>query len=150
MTTWIWRPFQKLKPAELYDILALRQEVFMLEQHCLYEDLDYKDHRALHLMGKQKNKLVAYLRLLPKNIPYPDAISFGRVVTAPSIRGQDIGKQLIQQVLNYLEKKRSRAPIIISAQLYLEKLYQSFSFKSVDKPYNEDGIPHIKMIKHDK
>jgi len=144
---WKWSSFSELSNIELYDICALRQQVFVLEQQCLYPDLDYHDQDAMHLLGIKDKKLLAYSRLLPKNVPYPNAISFGRVVTDKSARGQGLGKELIQQILSYLENKNNTAPIIISAQLYLEQLYQSFGFQSVGEPYDEDNIPHIKMIR---
>jgi ElaA protein len=150
MVIWKWALFAELSPAELYDICALRQQVFVLEQQCLYPDLDYHDQVANHLMGFQDKKMVAYLRILPKDIPYKDAVSFGRVLTAKSVRGQGIGKNLVEQALYFLEKNKNTYPIIISAQLYLEQLYQSFGFESVGEPYDEDNIPHIKMIIHAK
>lgn len=142
---WKLASFSELSTKELYDILALRQDVFILEQRCPYPDLDYRDHKAEHLMGVLDGKIVAYLRLLPKDLPYTGAISFGRVLTAKSVRGQGVGKELIEQVLSYLEKNNNTLPIVISAQLYLEKFYQSFGFKSLGEAYDEDSIPHIKM-----
>lgn len=150
MLEWKWVSFSELTNAELYDICALRQEVFVLEQQCFYLDLDYRDQVANHLMGIQDQKLVAYLRLLPKDLPYANAISFGRVLTAPTVRGTGVGKKLLQQVLDYLKERNNQHDIIISAQLYLEKMYQSFGFKSVGEPYDEDNIPHIKMIMYAK
>jgi len=150
MVQWKWALFSELTNAEVYDICALRQEVFVLEQNCIYRDLDYRDQNANHLLGIQDQKLVAYLRLLPKDVPYKHAISFGRVITAKWVRRTGIGKQLITQVLTYLEQQNNKNDIIISAQLYLEKLYQSFGFESVGEPYDEDNIPHIKMIIHAK
>lgn len=147
MILWHWRSFEELTTHELYDILALRQDVFVIEQQCKDQDLDHRDQKALHLLGIQNNKLVAYLRLFPTGVLYPDAATFGRVLTAESARGQGIGKEAIQQVFLYLEKLGNTAPIIISAQLYLQKFYESFGFQVISDPYDEAGIPHIKMRK---
>lgn len=147
MQQWEWRTFEELNNQELYDILSLRQEVFVIEQHCFYSDLDYQDQQAMHLLGINEGKLTAYLRLLPAHTPYPDAVSFGRVLTAPFARGRGLGKDLITQVLLYLDKRQNTLPIMISAQLYLERFYQSFGFETISGPYDEAGIPHIKMKK---
>lgn len=147
MLTWRWRAFNELSPAELYDILALRQAVFVVEQKCSYNDLDYLDQKALHLQGSYNGQLVAYLRLLPVGTPYPDGISFGRVLTAKSVRKQAVGKALIQETLRYLQDTHCHEPIIISAQLYLQKFYEAYGFKTLGHAYDEDNIPHIKMIK---
>lgn len=147
MLTWTWNTFDELTPRALYDILALRMEVFMLEQKCLYPELDYNDQDALHLLGTKNGKLVAYLRLLPKDYAYPGAVSFGRVVSSPSVRGEGIGKKLMLQVLAYLEQQNNTVPIIIYAQLYLQRFYESFGFKIQGESYLEDDIPHIQMVK---
>lgn len=147
MLDWRWRSFEELSNQELYDILALRQTVFLIEQQCIYPDTDYRDQKCQHLLGMQDNKLAAYLRVLPKDMPYPGAVSFGRVLTAPFARKQGLGKQLIEKTLLYLTEIGNTLPIIISAQMYLEQFYQSFGFKTVSQPYDEDGIPHIKMKK---
>ncbi len=147
MLNWYWRTFEALQLHELYEIAALRQSVFIVEQKCAYPDLDYQDQFAMHLLGTQDNKLVAYLRLLLKNSPYPDAVSFGRVAVIESARNQGLGSQLIQKVLEHLTINEEKRPIIISAQLYLKKFYETFDFCAVGKPYDEDGIPHIKMAK---
>lgn len=145
MLQWKWCSFQDLTNQDLYSILALRQSVFIVEQQCRYIDIDGRDEKCMHLMGIQNNQLAAYLRVLPKDVAYPDAMSFGRVVTAQFARKQGLGKELIQQTLLYLNEIGNTLPVIISAQMYLEKFYQSFGFESVGKPYQEDGIPHIKM-----
>lgn len=147
MIKWQWRTFNELTSKELYDILALRQEVFLLEQACLYPDLDYFDQKAMHLLGWEDGKLIAYARVFDKDIRYPDSLSVGRVVTSPKLRGRGIGKELMRQVLIHTEQHLSETSITISAQLYLKNFYESFGFKVIGEPYDEDGIPHIKMIK---
>lgn len=145
MTKWLWRTFDELTTSELYDILALRQEVFVVEQKCLYLDLDYQDQKALHLLGLNNNKLVAYLRLFPKGTVYSDAICFGRVLTRQSERGKSLAKAAMEQLFSYLSEKESTDAIVISAQLYLKDFYARYGFKQVGQPYDEDGIPHVKM-----
>lgn len=145
MTTWHWKKFQELTTEELYDILALRQEVFVLEQKCLYPDIDHQDQRAVHLLGIDNGKLVAYLRLFPSGTFFPDAVSFGRVVTRGSERGKGLAKEAMNQVETYL--KNNTAPVIISAQVYLKPFYATYGYRAVGEPYDEDGIPHIKMTK---
>ena len=147
MLTWQWRSFAELKNNELYDLLSLRQNVFIIEQNCIYNDLDYLDQKAMHLLGYKDNQLAAYLRLLPKDVPYAGSLSFGRVLTAKNMRGQALGKEMITETLRYLKQQDNTLPITISAQLYLKKFYESFGFAGVGEPYDEDGIPHLKMIK---
>src|SRR5689334_12191049 len=121
MLSWQWRSFADLSNQELYDILALREKVFTLEQKCTYNDLDYIDQKAMHLLGVRDQQLVAYLRVIPQDILYPGAVSFGRVLTIQEARGQGISKAMVQETLRYLKQNHNTAPIIISAQLYLEK-----------------------------
>lgn len=148
MTTWHWKTFGELTTQELYDIMHLRQEVFALEQNCLYQDLDYRDQAAMHLFGVKNNKMVAYLRLFPKGILFPDAISFGRVLTVSSERNKGLAKEAMNQVINFLNRQFNDDPIIISAQLYLKEFYSKYGLKPVGEAYNEDGIPHIEMKGH--
>jgi ElaA protein len=145
MLNWRWHTFSELTVQELYEVLRLRAEVFIIEQNCVFQDLDNQDQFARHLLGTQNNKLVAYLRLLPANKDYPDWISIGRVITAPEARGQGLGKYAMTEALRYLKEHRNNSPIVISAQKYLEKFYQGFGFQPEGKPYDEDGIEHIRM-----
>lgn len=145
MLHWNWRSFHELNTTELYDVLALRQSVFIDEQQCRFMDIDYRDQHCTHLLGREHNRLAAYLRVLPKDLAYPNAVSFGRVVTAPFARGIGMGKELVREALSYIKLHYADTPIIISAQMYLEKFYQSFDFKTISEQYMEDGIPHIKM-----
>jgi ElaA protein len=147
MLHWKWRSFSELTNQELYNLIELRQTVFVIEQQCIYTDMDYLDQECMHLLGMKDNKLAGYLRVLPKDVAYPNAVSIGRVVTAPFARGQGVGKELLTQALDYLDKTGNLLPILIGAQLYLEKFYQSFGFETVSEPYDEDGILHIKMKK---
>ena len=131
---------------EVYEILSVRQEVFVVEQKCFYQDCDGADAKAFHLRGYQENKLVAYLRAFPAGVKFPEQ-SIGRVLTAPSHRGLGVGKVLMNEGLVRAEKEFGRAPIRIAAQAHLEKFYREFSFAPEGKVFMEDGIPHLEMLR---
>ena len=144
-TSWSCKSFDTLTSAELYSILQLRNEVFVVEQNCVYQDCDDKDPQSHHFMGWQQNKLVAYTRLIPAGVAY-DEISIGRVVTSPSVRGNKIGKELMQRSIEKLHELFGKSAIMIGAQLYLKRFYESLGFVQCSNIYLEDGIEHIKMI----
>lgn len=141
---WEYKKFESLTAFELYAILQLRNEVFVVEQHCVYQDADNKDQPAYHLCGWDGNRLVAYCRILPKGISYQHP-SIGRVVTSPQYRGGGYGKQLMKLAVEKTILQFQDPVIIISAQLYLLRFYQSIGFEQVSDEYFEDGIPHIQM-----
>ncbi|MDR3491064.1 MAG: GNAT family N-acetyltransferase [Gammaproteobacteria bacterium] len=147
MLEWQHREFSELSTNELYDILALRQNVFNVEQQCTEPDIDYLDQKAIHLLGIQDNKLTAYLRLFLPGTKYPNAACIGRVLTAKSARGKGYGKAAMEQALTYLKEQKISAPIVISAQIYLEKFYSDYGFNKIGEPYEEAGIIHIPMRK---
>lgn len=147
MITWTCKTFSELTNIELYKILQLRNEVFVVEQKCAYQDCDDKDLEAYHLAAWEGGNLIAYARLLPKGISYADAVSIGRVVTSPKERGKDIGKQLMQHSIDKIYALFKKVPIKISGQLYLKKFYESFAFVQLGAMYLEDDIPHILMEK---
>ena len=141
---WFLKKFHELSNDELYAILQLRNEVFIVEQNCPYQDLDNKDQDAWHLLGINEGKLTAYTRLFPPGIFYTEA-SIGRVVTSPEVRGSGIGRELMKKSIYYAENLFGKVPITIGAQLYLKIFYESLGFISFGEEYLEDGIPHIKM-----
>lgn len=143
---WLLRRFDELTPYQLYAILQLRNEVFVVEQNCVFQDADDKDQDSYHLMGFLDNKLVAYTRLVPAGVSYAQA-SIGRVVTSPSVRRSGAGKLLMQQSIDSLYTLFGKVPIKIGAQLYLQHFYESFGFKRISDIYLEDGIEHIYMLK---
>jgi ElaA protein len=145
--TWSVKEFDELKIAELYEILHLRCEVFVVEQNCVFQDVDFKDQKAYHVMGRVDGKLAAYTRLLPAGVSYPE-ISIGRVVTAPFARNSGIGKKLMQESIDTLYRIYGRQTIKIGAQFYLKKFYESFGFQQSGEIYPEDGIDHIEMLLH--
>lgn len=140
-------PFYELSHDELYAILALRQEVFIVEQNCPFLDADGKDQLALHLMIFDKDQqLVAYTRLFDKDVYYEGYTSIGRVVTSPKARGGGLGRVLMEKSIEKVLELFGQAPIKIGAQKYLEKFYQSLGFQPTGNDYIEDGIPHTYMI----
>lgn len=144
--TWTLRFFDALTPFELYRILNLRNEVFVIEQNCLYLDTDEKDLQAWHLMGwNESGGLMAYCRLLPPAVSY-DQMSIGRVVTHADARNTGAGKELMQRALQQCKELFGAAEVKIGAQLYLKGFYESLGFKQVSKVYLEDGIEHIEML----
>lgn len=142
---WIHKKFDELTLHELYDILQLRSEVFVVEQQCAFLDADNKDKDSYHVMGWKDHMLAAYTRLLPPKIVYEEA-SIGRVVTSPNARNKGIGKELMQYSISVCYSVFGKIPIKIGAQLYLKNFYESFGFRQDSAIYVEDGIDHIEMI----
>lgn len=139
-----YKSFEDLSPAELYAIMQLRGEVFVVEQQCPYLDADGKDPFCFHLMIWDEDKLAAYARLLPKGLAYEQA-SIGRVVSSPAYRGKGAGKLLMQQAIAFCNELFGPGPIKIGAQLYLKRFYESLGFVKCSEMYLEDGIEHIEM-----
>ena len=150
MISFVNKNFQALTTEELYKILALRAEVFVVEQNCPYQDVDGKDSHSIHVLGYIKNKLVAYARVLGQGVSYQEYASIGRVVTSPSIRGKKFGHELVDFSIKVCQKNFPGQPIKISAQAHLEKFYNKHGFKATGEAYLEDDIPHIGMILKDK
>jgi ElaA protein len=145
MITWICKPFDELSVHELYAILQLRNEVFVVEQNCVFQDADNKDQLSYHLMGWQQSSLIAYTRLVPPGVAYAEP-SIGRVVTSITARRSGIGKELMQQSVAGCKKLFGNNIIRIGAQLYLKKFYSSLGFVPTGGIYPEDGIEHIQML----
>lgn len=144
---WQLKKFDELTLYELYQILGLRNEVFVVEQGCFYQDIDGKDLACHHLMGvSDDGALKAYTRIVPPGLSYLD-VSIGRVITSASVRKNGIGKELLKRSLDSVTLLYGRVPIEISAQLYLKSFYESFGFRQVGDTYVEAGIAHIKMHK---
>lgn len=146
--TWYHKHFKELNTTELYQILQLRNEVFIVEQHCPFQDLDDKDLKCYHFIGfdTDSQKVMAYTRIVPAGISFEEA-SIGRVVTSALARNEGIGKQLMSKSIELLEEFYGSVSIKIGAQLYLKKFYESFGFQQVEEVYLEDGIEHILMIR---
>lgn len=144
--SWLLKKFDELTPAQLYAILQLRNEVFVVEQNCVFQDADNYDQPAFHLMGFINDKLVAYTRLLQPGQTYKQA-SIGRVVTSASVRRSGAGKLLMQKSIEQVFQLFGEGEIKIGAQLYLKNFYASFGFEQVSNVYLEDGIEHIYMVR---
>lgn len=150
MTEWQWKTFAELGNQELYEVLAQRQHVFILEQQCLWNDFDGLDQDAHHLLGWQviggKRQLVAYLRCLAPGAKYTE-MSLGRVMTSKEGRGSGVGRELVALGIAHAERQYPGHRIKIGAQMYLEKFYASFGFVTISAPYEEDGIMHVDMLR---
>lgn len=140
------KPFASLSPYELYAIIRLRNEVFVVEQNCVFQDADNKDQDSLHLMYWNGKELMAYCRLLPAGLTYRE-MSIGRVVSSPAYRKTGAGKLLIKEAIERIYEVFGKGPIRIGAQCYLIQFYASFGFESEGEVYLEDGIEHIEMVK---
>ena len=148
MLSWQCKSFNELTNEELYKIIQLRIEVFAVEQNVVYQDCDNKDFVSYHFYAILNNEIVAYSRITPPGISYRDAASIGRVVTSSDMRGRSLGKQLFEKGLEQLYQIFGQIPVIISAQVYLIKFYENFSFIQQGDIYIEDSIPHITMVKN--
>ncbi|SEL43143.1 GNAT family N-acetyltransferase [Parapedobacter koreensis] len=144
---WDIKPFDALSLEELYKILQLRQEVFILEQACVYSDLDNKDQKSFHLMGWHGDVLAAYTRLIPWGISYPDATSIGRVLVAKDFRGIRLGEELMLRSIEAIYARYGRHTIKIGAQQHLKAFYNHLGFEQTSEPYMDAGILHIEMTR---
>lgn len=149
--TWQCKDFSNLSVEQLYELLKLRVDVFVVEQTCYYPDLDSDKNKldrhpkTIHLLGYQKDELVAYLRVVPKGESYQDKISIGRVAIAETARGKGLGNELMVEALRLCKLNFPNESIKISAQQHLKSYYQQHGFEQVSEMYLEDGIPHIGM-----
>ena len=141
------KAYQEITKEELYALLQLRSEVFVVEQDCVYQDIDGKDQKALHVLGFKEKKLVAYTRLF-KPGDYFDKASIGRVVVKENERHNNYGNQIMRVSIQAIKEHFKETTIKISAQCYLKKFYNNLGFKEVGEEYLEDGIPHIAMLLH--
>lgn len=148
--SWQWSRFRDLRPEDLYEVVRLRESVFIVEQKCAYLDADGRDPAAWHLLGwiqsEGEPRLVAYARVFEPGVRYVEG-SVGRVVTAVEVRRTGIGQVLMSEALRRLEELAPAQPIRLAAQRYLENFYESFGFKTASAPYEEDGIMHVDMLR---
>ena len=143
---WHWRSFGELSTSELYSILAARQQVFVVEQNCAYQDLDGKDLNALHLTAWSAWDVAAYLRLIAPGVSFAEP-SLGRVLTTRNARGTGLGRELVARGLEKVYELYPTLPTRIGAQAHLERFYESLGFVRASEPYDEDGILHIEMLR---
>lgn len=145
---WELKKFEDLKTEDIYKILKIRNEVFIVEQLCPYQDCDGKDENAYHLYLEDKGKIIAYLRILKKGVSY-DQISIGRVLVHKDYRGKGIARKLMLKALNFIDVNLNEREVKIQAQSYLVNFYGSLGFKKTSEEYLEDDIPHIDMLYKD-
>ena len=138
-----YKKFDNLSRKEIHDLFLLRSEVFVVEQNCVYQDIDGRDEKAEHVLVKKNNKIIAYARVLE----YSDRnnISIGRIVVSKKERGNSLGSYLLDFILKKIHQEKPKRPIKISAKAHLEKFYTDHGFKRSSNTYMEDGIPHISM-----
>ena len=140
------KSFEQLTKQELYDVLHLRSEVFVVEQDCVYQDIDGKDQKALHVLGYKNNELIGYTRVFKPGLYFKES-SIGRVVVEKNHRQNKYGYNLMEASIKAIKKYFNETLIKISAQCYLKQFYTNVGFKAIGNEYLEDGIPHITMIK---
>ena len=157
MLTWRFERFDNLAPRDLHDIFRARIEVFVIEQACLFQDIDGTDPSGWHLMGRHspspsplgegrgEGQLVAYCRILPPGVKYPEP-TIGRVLTTAAVRGTGAGRELMREALARTQALWPDRPVRIGAQQRLERFYQEMGFEPCSEPYDEDGILHIEML----
>ena len=139
--------YNELTKEELYGLLQLRSQVFVVEQNCVYQDIDGKDQKSLHVLGKKDNVIIAYSRIFKKGDYFKES-SIGRVVVDKNSRHHQYGTQIMHASIEAIQNTFHTKIIKISAQLYLENFYTGFGFKPTGNSYLEDGIPHVAMIKN--
>ncbi|HEX3097587.1 MAG TPA: GNAT family N-acetyltransferase [Usitatibacter sp.] len=146
MIDWRFARFDELSPREVHDLYRARIAAFVVEQDCVFQDLDGVDPECWHLLGYEGTELVAYCRLVPPGVKYPEP-SIGRVVTTQAARGTGRGRALMAEALARAEKLWPGRPIRIGAQQRLERFYEDFGFVTASAPYDEDGILHVEMVR---
>ena len=139
------KSFKELTNFELYEILKIRSEIFVVEQNCIYNDPDGKDRDATHMIIREKNEIVGYIRLLKRGVSYIDSPSIGRVLVAKNARGKGIARNLMVVGIDYIIKNWNEKHITIGAQEYLKEFYKSLGFVGISDVYDDEGIPHLDM-----
>ncbi len=140
------KKFSELSTEEIYNILKLRSEVFVVEQNCVYQDIDEKDQKAIHLFIEKNSEIIAYTRIFKKGDYYEENPSIGRVVVSKKERGKNLGKEIMKKSIYYIKENMDEKKIELSAQKYLDKFYKELQFYSEGEEYLEDGIPHQRMF----
>lgn len=142
---WKVKKFSELTTNELYEILKIRVEIFVVEQDCVYQDLDSKDKVSYHLFLEDNEEIIAYLRILPKGLSYPE-VAIGRVLTKATYRKKGLSREMVKRAIDFVSDTLEEKKIRISAQAYLVEFYKSFGFEPTSDIYLEDGIEHIEML----
>lgn len=147
---WKTKKYNELTVEELYNILTVRNEVFVVEQNCPYQDCDGKDKHAYHLFLDDNGDVIAYTRILEKGVSY-DEVSIGRFLVQEKYRGKGLAKEMLLKAISFIEESLNEKAIRLSGQVYIKEFYKCFGFKEVSDTYLEDDIPHVEMLyKSDK
>mgnify|MGYP000164786528 CR=1 FL=1 len=142
---WKIKKYEDLTIDELYNILKVRNEVFVVEQNCPYQDCDEKDKRAYHLFLEDNGEIIAYSRIIEKGVSY-DEVSIGRFLVQKKYRGKGFAREMLSKAIKFIEESLNENAIRISGQVYIKEFYKSFGFKEVSDVYLEDNIPHVEML----
>ncbi|MFA5668168.1 MAG: GNAT family N-acetyltransferase [Balneolaceae bacterium] len=140
------KTFSELSPQQLYDVLRLRQNVFIIEQNCIYADIDDSDNQGIHILFYEGDSLAAYARIFGPDIKFENACAIGRIIVSPAFRGTGLGRQLITESIEWCKKEFVATDIQIEAQALLINYYQQFGFIPIGNIYPVDGIDHIQMV----
>jgi ElaA protein len=143
---WVLKNYNELTLNELYNILSLRTEIFIVEQNCAYQDIDFKDMKSKHLFALNDNEIASYCRIVEKGERFEE-ISIGRVIVKDKYRQLGLGQQMMRIAIKYISDELHENKIRISAQSYLKQFYNSLGFEQVSEEYLEDDIPHIEMLR---
>lgn len=143
---WRLKEFHEISAGLLYRLIQARVDVFVVEQACVYRELDDLDLKAYHLYAEVEEEIVAYLRILPPGLSYETEVSIGRVLVMPKWRQSGLAREMITEALDFIEKEIPEIDIKIQAQAYLQGFYHSFGFKVISDLYDDEGIPHIDML----
>jgi ElaA protein len=142
---WSCQSFATLSASDMYDLLQLRSDIFVVEQNCVFLDPDGLDQSAWHWLYRENGQLLAYQRCLPPGVPYPEESSIGRIVVHASQRGRDLGRELVRRGIEFNLNTWPAHSILIGAQAQLQRFYESMGFVVCSEPYMEDGISHLHM-----
>lgn len=140
-----FKKFNELSPDELYGILQLRAEVFVVEQNCVYNDLDGRDRMAYHLFLKNDDEMVAALRILPEDVAFED-MAIGRLIVKRQYRGRKIALKMMKKAMDHIINDLNKERIRLSGQAYLVEFYEGLGFHKVSDVYLEDGIDHFEFL----
>lgn len=142
---WLQQGFDEISGRELYELLKLRVNVFIVEQNCPYAEIDGNDFDAIHITCRDEHGIAAYTRILPKGVKY-ESPSIGRVIVRSDLRGTGLGHKLMERAIHQVFEKWKPGEIFLQAQTHLEDFYKQHGFNTTSQPYNDDGIPHIDMV----
>lgn len=142
---WTIKQFDQLTLDELYEIMRARIDVFVIDQDCNYQDADRKDKKVYHLYREKDGEIIAYMRILPCGVSYPE-VSFGRVLVRREYRNRGIAREMLKEALRFTREELKQSQVRIEAQSYLQRFYESLGFVVTSEPFDDEGIEHIEMF----